>query len=355
MGSTMSCFRKIVSDAFFVNAQSDCSVEKPFPTEDIQKKNPNRFTLFPIKHQDIWKFYKKHVDSFWVAEEIDLSTDLRDWNDKLSENERFFITQILAFFVVSDGIVLENLLTRFMSDVQYPEARCFYGFQIAMENVHSEVYSLLIDTYVQDPVEKHKLFHAIETMPIIKSKTDWAIRWLSSDLLFAERLLAFAIIEGVFFCGSFCAIFWLKKRNLMKGMAFSNEFISRDESLHCEFATLLYKNHVHNKPDDKRVYEIIGEAVELETDFITNSIKVEMIGMNSELMCEYIKYVADHLLQRLGHPKLYGASNPFDFMEMISLPDKSNFFEKKVSAYRKNNVRVKHDGTVGDFRIDAEF
>jgi ribonucleoside-diphosphate reductase beta chain len=320
--------------------------------EPLLIENPNRFTLFPIKHPVIWDFYKRHVQGFWTAEEIDLSNDLNDW-EKLNDKEKYFIKNILAFFAGSDGIVLENLGTRFMSDVQYPEARCFYGFQIAMENIHSETYSLLIDTYVQDKKERLKLLNSIETIPTVKKKALWALKWISSSRPFAERLIAFAVVEGIFFCGSFCAIFWLKKRNLMHGLSFSNEFISRDESLHTDFACLLYNDHIENKVPKDIVYSIVNEAVEIESEFVSSSLPVELIGMNSKLMIQYVKFVADRLLVSLGYNKVYCTTNPFDFMEMISLPDKSNFFEKKVSSYRL--ARVGSDVAQNSFSLDADF
>jgi ribonucleoside-diphosphate reductase beta chain len=321
--------------------------------EPLLQINPSRFSILPIEHPDIWDFYKKHVQGFWTAEEIDLSGDMKDWLS-LSDDERFFLKNILAFFAGSDGIVLENLGSRFMSEVQYPEARCFYGFQIAMENIHSETYSLLIDTYVKDTEEKTKLLNAIETMPSVQSKANWALKWVSSDRPFAERLIAFAVVEGVFFCGSFCSIFWLKKRNLMHGLAFSNEFISRDESLHTEFACLLYTDHIVHKVSQDVVHEIVAEAVIIESEFVSLSIPVELIGMNSALMVQYVKFVADHLLVRLGYEKLYNVTNPFDFMDMISLPDKSNFFEKRVSSYRKAKVGLT-DEQNSKFDVNADF
>jgi len=306
--------------------------------EPILKENKDRFVLFPITHNDIWEFYKKHEASFWTAEEIDLSQDLKDWSD-LNDGERHFISHVLAFFAASDGIVNENLAENFVSEVQYTEAKFFYGFQIAIENIHSETYSLLIDTYVKDPQEKDKLFHAIDTMDCVKKKADWALRWIEKAS-FVERLIAFAAVEGIFFSGSFCSIFWLKKRGLMPGLSFSNELISRDEGLHCDFACLLYNNHVVNKLPVETVTGIIAEAVDIEREFVTDAIPVDLIGMNSNLMCQYIEFVADRLLVELGCPRHYNSTNPFDFMEMISLQGKTNFFEKRVGEYQKAGVRA---------------
>jgi ribonucleoside-diphosphate reductase beta chain len=286
-------------------------------TEPILIENKDRFVLFPIKHKEIWEMYKKAEASFWTAEEIDLAPDLQDWNNKLNNDEKHFIKHILAFFAASDGIVNENLAINFLNEVQYPEARCFYGFQIMIENIHSETYSLLIDTYIKDPAEKDKLFHAIDTVPCVQKKAEWALRWISKGS-FAERLLAFAAVEGIFFSGSFCSIFWLKKRGLMPGLSFSNELISRDEGLHCDFACLLYSQLVNKLPVE-RVTEIITNAVTIEKEFVSDALPVKLIGMNSDLMCQYIEFVADRLLVALGCPKFYNASNPFDFMELISL------------------------------------
>jgi ribonucleoside-diphosphate reductase beta chain len=304
-------------------------------TEPILQENKDRFVLLPIKYPAIWEMYKKHEASFWTAEEIDLSQDLKDW-DSLNRNERHFISHVLAFFAASDGIVNENLATNFMNEVQLPEARCFYGFQIMMENIHSETYSLLIDTYIKDPVEKDRLFHAIETVPCVKKKADWALRWITNGS-FVERLVAFAAVEGIFFSGSFCSIFWLKKRGLMPGLSFSNELISRDEGLHCEFACLLY-SMLQNKLTKERIYEMIGDAVAIEKEFITDALPVDLIGMNAKLMAQYIEYVADRWIVSLGYPKLFNTSNPFDFMELISLQGKTNFFEKRVGDYQKRGV-----------------
>lgn len=321
--------------------------------EPILKENKDRFVLFPIQHDDIWKFYKKAEASFWTAEEIDLSQDLRDWNETMSDDEKHFIKHVLAFFAASDGIVNENLAENFVSEVQYTEAKFFYGFQIAMENIHSETYSLLIDTYVKDPKEKDYLFNGIETMDCVKKKADWALRWIDKGS-FAERLVAFAAVEGIFFSGSFCSIFWLKKRGLMPGLSFSNELISRDEGLHCDFACLLYNNHINNKLPNETVQEIIADAVSIEKEFVTDSLPVKLIGMNSDLMCQYIEFVADRLLLELGCDKLFNATNPFDFMEMISLQGKTNFFEKRVGEYQKAGVLKDGEAEV-KFSLDEDF
>ena len=322
-------------------------------TEPILVENKDRFVLFPIKYNDIWEYYKKSEASFWTAEEIDLSQDLTDWNNKLSDNERHFVKHVLAFFAASDGIVNENLAINFLNEVQYPEARCFYGFQIMMENIHSETYSLLIDTYIKDPIEKDKLLHAVDTVPCVGKKADWAIRWIGNGS-FAERLIAFAAVEGIFFSGSFCSIFWLKKRGLMPGLSFSNELISRDEGLHCDFACLLYTNHVQNKLPVEQVTQIIADAVMIEKEFVSDAIPVKLIGMNAELMCQYIEFCADRLLLALGCPKLYNATNPFDFMEMISLQGKTNFFEKRVAEYQKAGVMGKSEEN-NVFNLDEDF
>ena len=320
--------------------------------EPILKENPDRFVLFPIKYLDIWGMYKKAQMSSWTAEEVDLSRDLDDWEHKLTDNERFFISHVLAFFAASDGIVNENLVDRFASEVQIPEARCFYGFQIMMENVHSEMYSLLIDTYIKDPEQKAYLFSAIKNIPCIAKKADWALRWITANSSFAERLVAFAAVEGIFFSGSFAAIFWLKKRGLMPGLGTSNEFIARDEGLHCDFACLLFK-HLVNRPSNKRLTELIREAVEIEKEFLTEALPVNLIGMNAELMCQYIEFVADRLLVQLGCDKYYGSENPFDFMENISLEGKTNFFEKRVSEYKRAHVGGKTEDR--KFTTEADF
>ena len=300
--------------------------------EPLLTPDDNRFVMFPIQDQDIWKMYKKQVDCFWRAEEIDLSKDQLHW-DALEPSEKYFISMILAFFAASDGIVLENLAMRFMSDVQLSEARAFYGFQIAMENIHSETYSLLIESYIKNSEEKHKLFHAIENFPCIKKKSDWAQKWIHDNRSsFATRLVAFACVEGIFFSGAFCSIYWLKKRGLMPGLTFSNELISRDEALHTEFAVLLY-NKLQKKMTKARIHEIIKEAVDIETEFICDALPCRLIGMNSQLMTQYIQFVADRLCLQLGYDKIYNVSNPFDFMELISLESKTNFFEKRVDSY----------------------
>lgn len=305
--------------------------------EPILAKNNERFVLFPIQHDDIWKFYKKAEASFWTAEEIDLEQDLVDWNEKLNDDERHFIKHVLAFFAASDGIVNENLAENFLSEVQYTEAKFFYGFQIAIENIHSETYSLLIDTYIKDKKDKDYLFNAIDTIPCVNQKAQWALRWIDEGS-FAERLIAFAAVEGIFFSGSFCSIFWLKKRGLMPGLSFSNELISRDEGLHCDFACQLYNHHLVNKLPKETVTKIITDAVEIEKVFVTDAIPVKLIGMNADLMKQYIEFVADRLLAELGCSKVYNSTNPFDFMDMISIQGKTNFFEKRVAEYQKAGV-----------------
>ncbi len=325
-----------------------------FQDEPILKENKDRFVLFPIQHKDIWEFYKMAEASFWTAEEIDLSQDQKDW-ENLTDGETHFIKHVLAFFAASDGIVNENLAENFVAEVQYTEAKFFYGFQIAMENVHSETYSLLIDTYVKDNKEKSSLFNAIDTMDCVKKKADWALRWIDEGN-YAERLIAFAAVEGIFFSGSFCSIFWLKKRGLMPGLTFSNELISRDEGLHCDFACLLYNDHLVNKLPKEKVTSIITDAVEIEKEFVTDSLPVKLIGMNADLMCQYIEFVADRLLQELRCDKVYGSSNPFDFMEMISLQGKTNFFEKRVGDYQKAGVMKKEeDSDKAKFSLDEDF
>src|SRR3954468_16924949 len=304
-------------------------------TELLLRENKDRFVILPIKYPAIWEMYKKCEASFWTAEEIDLSDDQKHW-DNMNDGERHFISHILAFFAASDGIVNENLAVNFMSEVQLPEARCFYGFQIMMENIHAETYALLIDTYIKDPDEKDRLFHAIDTVPAVKKKAEWALRWIANGS-FAERLVGFAAGEGIFFSGSFCSIFWLKKRGLMPGLTFSNELISRDEGLHCEFACLLY-SMLETKLSEEAVRGIIGDAVAIEKEFITEALPVALIGMNAKLMQQYIEFVADRWLAELGHPKMFNATNPFDFMEMISLQGKTNFFEKRVGDYQKAGV-----------------
>ncbi len=320
-------------------------------TEPILQENKDRFVLFPIQHQDIWEMYKKAEASFWTAEEIDLSPDLQDWENKLNNDEKHFIRHVLAFFAASDGIVNENLAVNFMSEVQWPEARCFYGFQIMIENIHAETYSLLIDTYIKDQKDKNYLFNAVETVPCVGKKAEWALRWISNGS-FAERLIAFAAVEGIFFSGSFCSIFWLKKRGLMPGLTFSNELISRDEGLHCDFACLLYSK-LKNPLPVAQVTDLITSAVKIEHEFVRDAIPVKLIGMNADMMCQYIEFVADRLLLSLGCPKFYNATNPFDFMEMISLQGKTNFFEKRVAEYQKAGVRSsKVDNT---FSLNEDF
>ncbi|QHT67599.1 ribonucleoside-diphosphate reductase [Rhodocytophaga rosea] len=320
-------------------------------TEPLLVENKNRFVLFPIQHNDIWQMYKQAEASFWTAEEIDLSPDLKDWAT-LNDGEKHFVSHVLAFFAASDGIVNENLATNFMNEVQFPEAKCFYGFQIMMENIHSETYSLLIDTYIKDSREKDKLFNALETVPCVTKKGEWALRWIQSES-FTERIIAFAAIEGIFFSGSFCSIFWLKKRGLMPGLSFSNQLISRDEGLHCEFACLLYNNYVVNKLSQERVYEIITDAVKIEKEFIIDALPAALIGMNSNLMSQYIEYVADFWLSRLGYNKYYNTPNPFDFMDAISLQGKTNFFENRVAEYQKAGVMGEKEGT--KFSLDEDF
>ena len=319
--------------------------------EPLLIENPNRFVLFPIQHADVWQMYKQAEASFWVAEEIDLGQDQKDW-DNLNDGERHFISHVLAFFAASDGIVNENLAVNFMQEVQLPEARCFYGFQIMKENIHAETYSLLIDTYIKDPKEKDRLFNALETVPCVQKKGEWALRWINSES-FTERLIAFAAIEGIFFSGSFCSIFWLKKRGLMPGLTFSNELISRDEGLHCDFACLLYRDHLINKLSEERVHEIIRDAVTIEQEFVTDALPVNLIGMNAQLMSQYIEFVADRLLDSLGYSKIYGSANPFDFMEMISLQGKTNFFEKRVGEYQKAGVMAGRDQNA--FSLSEDF
>ncbi|KAI0269174.1 ribonucleotide reductase small subunit [Gloeopeniophorella convolvens] len=314
-------------------------INLPESQEPLLMESKRRFVLFPIQYHEIWQMYKKAEASFWTAEEMDLSKDLHDWNNRLNDNERHFISHVLAFFAASDGIVNENLVERFSNEVQAAEARCFYGFQIMMENIHSETYSLLIDTYIKDPVQREYLFDAVETIPCVKKKADWALTWISDQRsTFAERLVAFAAVEGIFFSGSFASIFWLKKRGLMPGLTFSNELISRDEGMHTDFACLLF-SHLKRRSHPNTVNRIITEAVAIEQEFLTDALPVGLIGMNAELMCQYIEFVADRLLVALGCPKHYNSTNPFDFMDMISLQGKTNFFEKRVSDYSKAGVK----------------
>ncbi|XP_051816559.1 ribonucleoside-diphosphate reductase subunit M2-like [Acanthochromis polyacanthus] len=341
--------RKIFNDAAPKAVKKSSSSEEEEP---LLKDNPRRFVIFPIQYHDIWQMYKKAEASFWTAEEVDLSKDLQHW-ETLKEEEKYFISHVLAFFAASDGIVNENLVERFTQEVQVTEARCFYGFQIAMENIHSEMYSLLIDTYIKEPKEREYLFNAIETLPCVKKKADWALNWIGNrNATYGERVVAFAAVEGIFFSGSFAAIFWLKKRGLMPGLTFSNELISRDEGLHCDFACLMFK-HLLNKPSTQTVTTIIRNAVEIEQEFLTEALPVKLIGMNCELMKQYIEFVADRLLLELGFSKIYRVDNPFDFMENISLEGKTNFFEKRVGEYQRMGVM---SGTTDNtFRLDADF
>ncbi len=319
--------------------------------EPILQENPDRFVIFPIQHQELWEEYKKQQACIWTAEEIDLSADLDDWRNVLNDDEKHFIKQVLAFFAASDGIVNENLAENFVREVQYTEAKFFYGFQIMMENIHSETYSLLIDTYISDTAEKHRLFHAIETIPAVKKKAEWALKWVNSPH-FQERLIAFAAVEGIFFSGSFCSIFWLKKRGLMPGLSFSNELISRDEGMHCDFAVLLHNKYLANRVPEERIKEIIVSALVIEKEFILESLPVRLIGMNSDLMSQYLEFVADRLLVSLGCSKVYNSENPFDFMTNISLQGKTNFFEKRVGEYQKAGVI---DSSVNSFDLDVDF
>jgi len=320
--------------------------------EPLLMENPRRFVILPIQYGDIWQMYKKAEASFWTAEEVDLSKDVKDW-ENLKEDERYFVSHVLAFFAASDGIVNENLVERFMKEVQVPEARCFYGFQIAMENIHSEMYSLLIDTFIKEASERERLFNAIETVPAVKKKADWALKWIGNDnAAYSERVVAFASVEGIFFSGSFAAIFWLKKRGLMPGLTFSNELISRDEGLHTDFACLMFR-HLVDKPSQERVYEIVCNAVDIEIEFLTEALPVALIGMNSVLMIQYIKFVADRLLRELNCEKVYNVENPFDFMENISLEGKTNFFEKRVGEYQKMGVMNSKEES--KFCLDADF
>nr|XP_061806271.1 ribonucleoside-diphosphate reductase subunit M2-like isoform X5 [Nerophis lumbriciformis] len=333
-------------------SESPVSDVKGEEAEPLLKDNPRRFVIFPIQYHDIWRMYKKAEASFWTAEEVDLSKDTQHW-ELLKEDERFFISHVLAFFAASDGIVNENLVERFTQEVQVTEARCFYGFQIAMENIHSEMYSLLIDTYIKDPKEREYLFNAIETMPCVKKKADWALHWIGNkNATYGERVVAFAAVEGIFFSGSFAAIFWLKKRGLMPGLTFSNELISRDEGLHCDFACLMFK-HLVNKPSADTVTSIIKNAVAIEQEFLTQALPVKLIGMNCELMKRYIEFVADRLMMELGFAKLFNVENPFDFMENISLEGKTNFFEKRVGEYQRMGVMA--TGADHAFTLDADF
>ena len=320
--------------------------------EKILQENPNRFVIFPIEHPDLWDLYKKQQACIWTAEEIDLSQDLNDWRNVLNDDEKYFVKNILAFFAASDGIVNENLAENFVKEVQYSEAKFFYGFQIMMENIHSETYSLLIDTYIQEQEEKNMLFKAIDTIPAVKKKAEWALKWIDSPH-FQERLIAFAAVEGIFFSGSFCSIFWLKKRGLMPGLSFSNELISRDEGMHCDFAVHLHNNHIINKVSQDRIKEILTSALEIEKEFITESLPVRLIGMNSELMIQYLEFVTDRLLVDLGCSRVYNSENPFDFMANIALQGKTNFFEKRVGEYQKAGIMNKNEDD--PFGFDADF
>lgn len=337
---------------------ADDGVSEDKWVEPMCREVEDRFVLFPIRYPILWSMYKQSVASFWSVEEVDLSHDQEDWNNRLEPNERHFISMVLAFFASSDGIVMENLVHRFCSDVQLPEARCFYGFQIAMESVHQEMYAALLDTYIKDSREKERLFNAFSTIPVIKRKADWARRWIGSDAEFSERLVAFAAVEGIFFSGSFCAIFWLKKRGLMPGLTFSNEMISRDEGLHCDFACQLYRM-LERPLSREKVLQIITEAVEVEQSFVCDALQVGLIGMNRALMRQYIEFVADRLIHSLGYEKHYGASNPFDWMELISLQGKTNFFEKRVGEYQKAGVMASLGQEAGEeartFRTDDDF
>jgi ribonucleoside-diphosphate reductase beta chain len=324
-------------------------------TEKILQDNPGRFVLFPIEHNDIWKFYKQQEACFWTAEEIDLGQDIQDWDNKLNDDEKHFVKHILAFFAASDGIVNENIALNFVNEVQYTEAKMFYGFQIMMENIHSETYSLLIDSYIKDKEDQLNLFNAIETIPAIKKKAEWAMRWIENGT-FAERLIAFAAVEGIFFSGSFCSIFWLKKRGLMPGLTFSNELISRDEGMHCDFACHLFNNHIENKLSESQIKEIIVSALAIEKEFILEALPVRLIGMNSDLMSQYLEFVTDRLLMALGCSKVYNSENPFDFMQNIALQGKTNFFEKRVAEYQKAGVNNKSDESIEDaFSGDLDF
>ena len=321
--------------------------------EPLLRSEKERFVLFPIEHEDIWGFYRRAVANFWVPEEVDFSDDLTDWHDKLQEDERYFIKHVLAFFAASDGIVNKNLAEDFLSQVRYIEAKFFYGFQIAIENIHSHTYSLFIDSYIRDKEEQHRLLDAVTTIPAVKKKAEWALRWIEQGS-FVERLVAFAVVEGIFFSGSFCSIFWLKHRGLMPGLSFANQLISRDEGMHRDFACLLYRDHIVNTLSEERVFTIVREAVDLEKEFVRESLPVRLIGMNADTMSQYIEYVTDHLLVELGLTKMFNATNPFDFMDMISLEGKTNFFERRVSEYQKAGVAT--DSQVHrEFNLNQDF
>ena len=323
-------------------------------SEKMLSEEENRYVIFPIKHEPFWEMYKKAEANFWTTEELDLIKDIKDYNEKLTDNEKYFLNNVLAFFAASDGIVNQNLIEKFCQEVTILEAKFFYGFQIAMENIHSETYSLLIDTFIKDPVKKNHLFNAIETVPSVKKKAEWALKWINDTTPFALRVIGFAAVEGIFFSGSFCSIFWLKKRGLMPGLCHSNELISRDEGLHTEFAVLMYHN-LKNKPDDNQVYEIIKEAVVAEKEFITESLPCALIGMNNKLMLQYIEYVADRLLLMLGLEKIYNVGNPFDWMELISIQGKTNFFEKRVGEYSNVSNPNANNEVVDNFDLDEDF
>lgn len=345
--STKETARKIV-----VSTHKRAELEGRHVSEPLLRDNPNRFVIFPIHDQEVWEMYKKAESSFWTVEEVDLASDMSDW-EGLNTGERHFVSHVLAFFAASDGIVNENLAANFATEVQSPEARCFYGFQIAVENIHSEMYSLLIDTYIKDQTEKTRLLRAIETVDCVGKKANWALQWCDrSNASFAERCVAFSAVEGIFFSASFCAIFWLKKRGLMPGLCFSNELISRDEGLHCDFACLLYSKLLNQLPEE-RIVEMITNAVSIEEEFVTDSLPVELIGMNSKLMCQYVQFCADRLLVALGCAKHYNTANPFDWMETISLQGKTNFFEKRVGEYFKSGVGVAQEEQV--FSLNADF
>jgi ribonucleoside-diphosphate reductase beta chain len=301
--------------------------------EKILVENPNRFVIFPIEHNDIWEFYKQHQAAFWTAEEVDLTNDIRDW-EKLTENEQYFVKNVLSFFAASDGIVNENLAENFYREVQYPEAKFFYGFQLAMENIHSLMYSLLIDTYINNPKEKDECFNAIDRLPAVQKKAKWALDWIEKAS-FAERLVAFAAVEGIFFSGSFCSIFWLKSRGIMQGLCNANSLIFKDENLHCDFAIHLLNNHLENRPSEKRIKEILLSALEIEKEFITESLPVSLIGMNSNLMKQYLEFVVDGLLVKMGCSKEFNVDQPFKFMEQIAMETKGNFFESRTMEYQK--------------------
>ncbi len=340
--------------------EAEFAVHPADAAEPLLQPDPRRFVLFPIKYPKVWEMYKKAEASFWTAEEIDLAPDGKDW-DTLTADDQHFIKHVLAFFAASDGIVNENLIERFASEVQSAEARCFYGFQIMIENIHSETYSLLIDTLVKDPKEKDDLFNAIETIPCIRKKAEWALRWIKGGERFAERLVAFAVVEGIFFSGAFCAIFWLKKRGLMQGLTFSNELISRDEGMHCDFACLIY-GMLQEKLTDERLHEIVGEAIEHEKEFICEALSCDLIGMNKRMMAQYVEFCGDRLLVALGAPKLYNSTNPFDWMELISLQGKTNFFERRVAEYQKAGVTnsisqnsAEETGKGNRFSLEADF